>query len=89
MRIQGAVNQNDDRDCDRLSAAQVVINVQAMLRRFQRWFTPARKRWAGGGIDRYRVGGYGNESREQVALGVGDRRDMAVRGLVTQKMTDR
>lgn len=37
----------------------------------------------GGVIDRYRVGGYGDESREQVALGVGDRRDMAARGLVT------
>ncbi|AVF57775.1 hypothetical protein EGJ51_21440 [Pseudomonas fulva] len=26
------------------------MNVQAMLRRFQRWFTPARKRWAGGAL---------------------------------------
>lgn len=40
-------------------------------------------------IDRYRVGWYGDESREQVALGASDRRDMAARGLVTQKMTGR
>lgn len=50
---------------------------------------PKAQAMGGGVIDRYRIGGHGDESHEQVALGVGDRRDMAARGLVTQKMTGR
>ncbi|MBF8660889.1 hypothetical protein [Pseudomonas putida] len=40
-----------------------------------------------GSIDLYRVGRNGNESRKQVALGAGDRCDLADRDLVTQTMT--